>query len=76
MYGSATAMLYGATMARPKRVLMGVDKTRKLFAERINAAEQNNEHTIVVRYGKPVAALVSIDWLRKAAEALGEPTDL
>ncbi len=74
MYGSATAMLYGATMARPKRVLMGVDKTRKLFAERINAAQ--NEHTIVVRYGRPVAALVSIDWLRRAAEALGEPTDL
>ena len=75
MYGSATAMLYGATMARPKRVLMGVDKTRKLFAERINAAEQN-EHTIVVRYGRPVAALVSIDWLRIAAEALGDLTVL
>lgn len=76
MHRNATAVLYGPPMARPKRVLMGVDKTRKSFAERINAAEQNNEHTIVVRYGKPVAALVSIDWLRKAAEALGEPTDL
>lgn len=83
MYGSATGMLYGPTMTRRK--LMGVDETRKFFAQRIAAAApeqkegeeaKEEEQTIVTRHGKPIVALVSMEYLRKAAKALGDPTDL
>lgn len=82
MYGSTTPVLYGLDMT--KRTPMGVDDTRKFFSQRIDAAspwdedgnKKEEEQTIVTRHGKPVVALVSMDYLRRAAKALGEPTDL
>jgi antitoxin (DNA-binding transcriptional repressor) of toxin-antitoxin stability system len=60
-----------------KRTLMGVDDTRKFFSQRIDAALADEEdQTIVTRHGKPVVAMVSMEYLRRAAKALGEPTDL
>lgn len=79
MYGSPAGVLYGLDMT--KRTLMGVDDTRKQFSQRIDAAlaeeeDQEEDQTIVTRHGKPVVGIVSMKWLRRAAEALGEPTDL
>lgn len=80
MYESTTPVLYGLDMT--KRTLMGVDDTRKFFTKRIDAAlggkkgTEEEEQTVVTRHGKPVVAIVSMAYLRRAAEALGEPTDL
>jgi prevent-host-death family protein len=74
MYESTTPVLYGLDMT--KRTLMGVDDTRKVFSQRIDAAVAHEEQTVITRHGKPVAVIVSMDWLRRAAEAIGEPTDL
>jgi antitoxin (DNA-binding transcriptional repressor) of toxin-antitoxin stability system len=78
MYGSTTPVLYGLDMT--KRTLMGVDDTRKFFSQRIDAAlaegDDEEDQTIVTRHGKPVVAIVSMDYLRRSARALGEPTDL
>lgn len=74
MYGSTTQVPYDADMARRK--LMGVNDARKFFAQRIKLAEETGEQTVVTRHGDPVAAIVPMDWLRRAADALGEPTDL
>lgn len=65
--------LYDPTVA--KRVLMGIQELRLKLRARVNAVEAG-EHTVFTRHGKPVAVLVPIEWYRKAAKAVGDPTDL
>jgi len=74
MYEGPAGTLYGFDMV--KRTLMGVDEARTQFSRRLDAAIETGEQTVVTRHGKPVAAIVSMEWLRRAAEALGEPTEL
>lgn len=58
-----------------KRELMGIQELRLHIKERVDAV-QNGTHTVFTRHGKPVAVLVDMNWYRRAAEAIGEPTDL
>lgn len=58
-----------------KRELRGIQELRLHIKERVNAVLQGT-HTVFTRHGKPVAVLVDMDWYRRAADALGEPTDL
>lgn len=68
------ADLYAFVMA--KREILGVQETRDRLRTRVDAVLEEGTHTVVTRHGKPVAVLVPMDWYRRAAEALGEPTDL
>lgn len=82
MYGASYDLLYGPGMTEPidpdatKITFMGVDEARKHFAQRINAADDEGEQTIVTRHGKPTAVLVSMEWFREATRCLGKPTTL
>lgn len=38
--------------------------------------ESGGTHVVFTRHGKPTAVLVPMDWYRRAAEKMGEPTDL
>jgi prevent-host-death family protein len=58
-----------------KRELVGIQDLRlkiKTVFDKVGAGI----HVIPTRHGKPVAALVPIEWYRRAAEKMGEPTDL
>lgn len=65
---------YPAVMPSPE--IMNVQDFRKTFAARAEQAVEEATPTAVTRYGKPYVILVSMDWYRRAAEALGTPTDL
>lgn len=59
-----------------KRQALGAEKVRTTFKERLDDTEtQDPTHTVVQRRGRAVAVLVDIDWYRRAAEALAEPTE-
>lgn len=73
LYGSRHRSRYDLDVT--KRVLMGIQELRLHLRERVNAL-QEGIHTVFTRHGKPVAVLVDIEWYRRAAEAVGEPTDL
>ncbi len=58
-----------------KRELVGIQDLRlriKLIFDKV----ASGIHVIPTRHGKPIAALVPIEWYRAAAEKMGEPTDL
>ena len=65
--------LYAVAMA--KRVMMGVQEFRLKLKERIDAGVKGQEHTIISQRGNVVMAAVPIDWYRRAADAVGEPTE-
>lgn len=67
------ASRYAADMA--KRVLMGIQSFRTALADRVKEGAEKGEHTVVQQRGTPVGAYVPIDWYRRAAAALGEPTE-
>ena len=69
---SPASELYADLMA--KRELHPAQEVRERFAARVDDALRGI-HTGITRHGRPVAALVDMDWYRRAAEALGEPTD-
>lgn len=73
LYGTRYRNRYDLDVA--KRELMGIQELRLHIKERVNAV-QNGTHTVFTRHGKPVAVLVDMDWYRRAAEAVGEPTEL
>jgi hypothetical protein len=60
---------------------MTVQEARDNFAERLNRLDSDTkknpeiEHTVVSRRGKTIGVVVDIDWYRRAAEALGDPTE-
>ena len=66
--------LYHSVMA--KRVLKGIQELRRELRQRLTAVTKEGEHTVFTHYGKPVAVLVPIEWHRRAAEAVGDPTEL
>lgn len=72
MYGKAGGDLYAAEMV--KRMLIGVQDFRTYLRARLEAVEAG-EHSVLARRGKPVAVMVPIEWYRRAADALNEPTE-
>lgn len=71
--GSAGGNLYDPDMA--KRVMLGLEETRRSLGERVKKAEQDGELTIVTRHGKPSVGIIPYELLVRALAALGEPTD-
>jgi prevent-host-death family protein len=65
-------VLYADLMA--KRELHPAQEVREKFAARVDDALRGI-HTGITRHSRPVAVLVDMEWYRRAAEALGEPTD-
>lgn len=57
-----------------RRLMLGVQEFRAQVARRLDAVDKD-EHTVVARRGRPIAVLVPIEWYRKAAEKLREPTE-
>lgn len=72
-YGQPHGLTYAADMV--KRVLFGIQAFRTDLRDRIEAAEQHGEHTVVAKRGKPVGAYVPIDWYREATKAMRDPTE-
>lgn len=66
--------LYPSDMA--KRTLVGIQALRRRLRERVQAATEDGEHSVFTHYGKPVVALVPIEWYREAAKAMDDPTEL
>ena len=58
-----------------KRELVGIQDLR-LKIKAVFVKVEGGIHLVLTRHGKPIAALVPIDWYRQAAEKMGEPTDL
>jgi hypothetical protein len=73
MYGEPDTDLYAADMV--KRVLLGIQDFRTALAARVKAGTATGEHTVLQMRGKPVGVYVPIDWYRRAAEAVDEPTE-
>lgn len=73
MYGEPHDALYAADMV--KRVLLGIQDFRTALAARVKAGAATGEHTVLQMRGKPVGVYVPIDWYRRAAEAVEEPTE-
>ena len=63
---------YTAGMA--KRVLRGIADIR-LHLRDVFAGVDAGEHVVLSRRGRPVAALVPIEWYRIATGAMGDPTE-
>jgi prevent-host-death family protein len=68
-----TSELYASEVA--KRKLVGIQEARDKFRERVDAADKEDEHTIVARRGKAVVAVVPIEWYRRMAQLDGDPTE-
>jgi prevent-host-death family protein len=71
----------GRTYRRPydqvvaRRVLIGIQEMRLRLKPVVDMAI-NGTHVVFTRRGRPVTVLVPIDWYRKAAEAVGDPTEI
>ena len=71
-HSKANRDLYPSGMV--KRILLSVQALRRhvgLLAE----AVERGEHAVLSKHGKPFAVVVPIEWYRRAAEALGDPTE-
>jgi hypothetical protein len=73
MYGEPHATQYAADMV--KRLLYGIQDFRTALAARVKAGTDEGEHTVLQMRGRPVGAYVPIEWYRRAAAALDEPTE-
>jgi prevent-host-death family protein len=49
------------------------DDVRRGFRELLNLVEHGDTHLTVLRYGKPAAVIVPVEWYEKAKRKLGEP---
>ncbi len=74
--GIRTSGRYSPVMATQE--LLGIKAVRMAMAERLQKANDDagTVHTVVLVDSKPRGVLVSVDWRRRAAEALNEPIDL
>lgn len=74
--GIRTGGRYSPVMAT--RELLGIKAVRVSMAERLQKANDGDDavHTVVLVDSKPRGVLISVDWRRRAAEALNEPMDL
>jgi hypothetical protein len=73
LYGEPHRGLYAAAMV--KRVLRGIQDMRLHLGLVFEGIESKGEHAVFTRRGKPVAALVPIEWYREAAKAMNDPTE-
>ncbi len=73
MYGEPHTALYPALMV--KRVLMGIQELRSKIGEMTRAVDEREEHVVLSKRGKPFAVTVPIDWYRKAAAKMDDPTE-
>lgn len=71
LYGCPYGGPYTAAMA--KRRIMGAQEVRQNFSDRLDAAERDGEHTIVLRRSTPSVAVVPAHWYHRACELLGDP---
>lgn len=51
---------------------LGIQEAREKFRHVVDAALENDTVTVVMRHGRPVAAVVSYAWLEQARTALAE----
>jgi prevent-host-death family protein len=49
------------------------DGIRRGFRELLNQVEHEDTHLTVLRYGKPAAVIVPVEWYEAAKRKLGEP---
>jgi hypothetical protein len=79
LYREPAGCLYPAGMTRRRQ--MTVQEARDNLAERLNRLDSDTEknpeieHTVISRRSRTAGVLVDIDWYRRAAEALGDPTE-
>jgi prevent-host-death family protein len=73
-YGVPYRELYDPDVAKTE--LMGVENTRKVLGQRVDAATDQDLHTVLTKRGQPAAVIVPMAWYRQAREAVGDPTDL
>ena len=62
---------YTSDMA--KRRIVSVRTARTTLKDRIDGAQERDEHTILLRRSEVAAVLVPPDWYRKASRLMGEP---
>jgi hypothetical protein len=74
-YARPDSSLYAPGMV-VKLALMGIQGIRDKFAERVQLAAEEGEHTVVQKRGTPVAALVPMEWYREMRQLSGDPTEL
>lgn len=48
------------------------DKARRTLGELLDAVKHHGEHVEIIRYTKPDAVLVPVEWYERAKAALGE----
>lgn len=70
-YVRAAPTPYTAAMA--KRRILGAEEARARFSARIDAAENDGEHTIVLRRSRPAVAIVPADWYHRMSALGGDP---
>lgn len=70
-YVQPTIRPYTPPMA--KRRILGAEQARLQFSARIDAAERNGEHTIILRRSRPSVVMVPADWYHRATALIGDP---
>jgi prevent-host-death family protein len=53
--------------------MLGVQEARAQFSARIDAAETDGEHTILLRRSRPAAVIVPAEWYQRVSALAGEP---
>lgn len=64
---------YTADMAR--RRIVSIRTARATLKDRIDGAQDREEHTILLRRSEVAAVIVPPDWYREASRRMGEPWD-
>jgi prevent-host-death family protein len=54
---------------------LSIEDARRQLGELVDRARLAGEPTLIMRYRKPVAVVVSADWYERAAAALGGSVD-
>lgn len=54
---------------------LSIEDARRQLGELVDRARLAGEPTLIMRYRKPVAVVVSADWYKRAAEALAGSGD-
>lgn len=57
-----------------ERGQVGSDEARRSFRDLLDAVEHKHEHITVLRYDKPAAVVVPVEWYEQARQALGNTT--
>lgn len=54
---------------------MGVEEARHRLGDLVDAARLADDATVITRYGKPVAAVVPMEWYEQAKAARGKTAE-